>query len=191
MELEIERKWLADESIKSQIIRNGFKRIRQAYLSPTTRVRVELVGEDGGEAVICIKNRVSELTVKEYNFPIPVADALELLDGMDVISKTRFNIGLTEDKENSGYTLDVFDGPLEGLLLIEKEFETEELAASEEPPEDWTVVEVTGDSRFINANLGDKRFDPNTGLQQRLDNDQLMILEGNEDDVDYENPPIG
>lgn len=191
MELEIERKWLTDESIKSQIVRNGFTRIRQAYLSPTTRIRVNLVGEDEGDAVICIKNRVSELTVKEYNFSIPVADALELLEGMDVISKTRFNIGLDEDGNNSGYTLDVFEGQLEGLLLIEKEFDSEEAAANEEPPEEWAAVDVTGDARFINANLGDKRFDTSTGIQPRLDNDQLMILEGNEDDIELDNFPIG
>ena len=109
---------------------------------------------------------------------------------MDVISKTRFNIGL-DDKNSSGYTLDVFEGELEGLLLIEKEFDSEEHAASEEFPEEWAAVEVTGDARFINANLGDKRFDVNSGIQQRLDNNQLMILDGNEEDLELDNFPIG
>lgn len=192
MELEIERKWLTDESIKSQIIRNGFSRIRQAYLSPTTRIRVDMVGEDDGSAVITIKNRVSELTVKEYNFSIPVDEALELLQDLDVIEKTRFNIGLTEDRESTGFTLDVFGGQLEGLLLIEKEYESEEAAAEDEPPEDWAVVEVTGDPRFINANLGDKRFDSESGIQPRLESNELMILEGNEEEAEFDpHYPIG
>jgi adenylate cyclase len=184
MELEIERKWLTDESIKSQIVRNGFTRIQQAYLSPNTRIRIHPVGDDGGEAVITVKNRVSDLTVKEYNFPIPLDEAKELIAGMDVIDKHRFNIGLTEDRQPTGFTLDVFSGQLEGLFLIEKEYASEEEAAADELPEDWAAVEVTGDSRFINANLGDKRFDPVNGIQPRLDSDALVILEGNEEDVD-------
>lgn len=184
MELEIERKWLTDESIKSQIIRNGFTRIYQAYLSPTTRIRIHRVGDDEGEAWICIKNRVSELTVKEYNFPIPIADANELLKEMNVIEKTRFNIGLTDDRESTGFTADVFGGELEGLILIEKEYASEEEAAADELPEDWVAVEVTGDPRFINANLTDKRFDSVEGLMPRLDSDELLVLGGDEEEFD-------
>ncbi len=187
MELEIERKWLADDDIKQYIQRSGWKTIRQAYFSDNVRVRIDSKGIDPKDkstakedvAIICIKNRVSELTVKEYNYVIPVEDAEELLSVMNVIQKKRYSLG-------NGYTLDMFENDLIGLLLVEKEFENEELAEAEEVPEEWTMVEVTGDPRFINANLGDQAFS-DQGLVPRLNDQYLFTLTGDDyDDDEFE-----
>ena len=48
--------------------------------------------------------------------------------------------------------LDVYEGDLEGLLVAEIEFDTEDEARAFQPP-DWIDQEVTGDDRYLNETL--------------------------------------
>jgi adenylate cyclase len=48
--------------------------------------------------------------------------------------------------------VDVYEGDLEGLLVAEVEFPSEEEAKAFEPP-DWLGEEVTGDHRYLNETL--------------------------------------
>jgi CYTH domain-containing protein len=48
--------------------------------------------------------------------------------------------------------LDVYEGELEGLVVAEIEFETEDEARAFQPP-DWIGDEVTGDDRYLNETL--------------------------------------
>jgi adenylate cyclase len=48
--------------------------------------------------------------------------------------------------------VDVYQGELEGLIVAEIEFDSEEQARGFEPP-DWLGEDVTGDERFLNENL--------------------------------------
>jgi adenylate cyclase len=48
--------------------------------------------------------------------------------------------------------LDVYEGDLEGLVVAEIEFGSEDEARSFEPPE-WIGEEVTGDERYLNETL--------------------------------------
>jgi CYTH domain-containing protein len=48
--------------------------------------------------------------------------------------------------------MDVFSGPLEGLIIAELEFGSLEAAIGFKPP-DWFAVEVTDDIRFRNSHL--------------------------------------
>jgi adenylate cyclase len=48
--------------------------------------------------------------------------------------------------------VDVYQGELEGLIVAEIEFDSEEQARRFEPP-DWLGDDVTGDERFLNENL--------------------------------------
>jgi adenylate cyclase len=48
--------------------------------------------------------------------------------------------------------VDVYEGELEGLIVAEVEFDSEEEARSFEPPA-WLGDDVTGDERFLNENL--------------------------------------
>lgn len=61
-----------------------------------------------------------------------------------VLSKTRLSVPLLG--------IDVFDPPLNGLVLAEAEFETDEQARAFRPPLD-PVAEVTDDSRFTGGSL--------------------------------------
>ncbi|WP_460105794.1 CYTH domain-containing protein [Streptomyces sp. YKOK-J1] len=61
-----------------------------------------------------------------------------------VLSKTRFSV--------PPLGVDVFDGPLQGLVLAEAEFTTDEEAQSFVPPPEC-VAEVTNDVRFTGGRL--------------------------------------
>ena len=85
----------------------------------------------------------------EWEYPIPLADAAELLDGLceqPLIEKVRHRI------EHAGmvWEVDEFLGANAGLVVAEIEL------ASEDQPFDkpeWIGAEVSGDARYYNANL--------------------------------------
>ncbi|MCP3998139.1 MAG: hypothetical protein GY722_24225 [bacterium] len=82
-------------------------------------------------------------------YPIPHADAVELLDDLceqPIIEKHRYKI------EIGGliWEVDEFHGVNEGLIVAEVELESEEQEFSRP---DWIAEEVSGDPRYYNANL--------------------------------------
>lgn len=167
MQLEIERKWLVPtdkwELAKTQTTGQSWLQIEQGYISPEVRIRKNRKHDMNGvpfyEAEICVKQRETVLTVKEYTYDIPIEDADMMLSKLSVIKKNR------HQTDSTGYTLDYFLNSLEGLVLVEKEFDSEELASAEIVPE-WLTdcPEVTGDPAYINANLGGTMFVPSIGL---------------------------
>ncbi len=178
MELEIERKWLVPtdmwEVAKAHTKGMDWIEIEQGYISPEVRIRKTVNGKE--TAIICVKQRETLLTVKEYNYEIPISDADMMLAKLSVIKKSRHNT------DTDGYTLDYFLGALEGLVLVEKEFESEEAAANEELP-GWLedCPEVTGDPAYINANLGTAMFIKGVGLV-----DSENLLTGDEEVIDHD-----
>jgi len=177
MELEIERKWLVPtdkwELAKEHTKKMVWIEIEQGYISPEVRIR-KTFDDDLVTAVIYVKQRETMLTVKEYTYEIPVEDADMMLSKLSVIKKMRHST------DSAGYTLDYFLNSLKGLVLVEKEFESEDLAAAEILPE-WLegCPEVTGDPAYINANLGDAAFVPAIGL---VDIENLQT--GDEENLD-------
>ena len=108
------------------------------------RVRIE-----GEQAMLTIKGANVGATRGEWEYPIPLADAVELLDGLceqPLIEKVRHRI------EHAGmvWEVDEFLGANAGLVVAEIE-----LASEDQPFEkpDWIGVEVSGDARYYNANL--------------------------------------
>lgn len=87
------------------------------------------------------------LTRDEYSLFLPLAVA-----GLD---KTRYLIPLDD-----GLTaeLDVFHGPLEGLLKVEVEFPNDTARTAFRPPE-WFGREVSSESWSLNANLAGKTWE--------------------------------
>lgn len=142
---EIERKYLlADDSWKEHVIKSV--NMRQNYLSYKPTVRVRLAGDQG---FLTIKSPTKGCSRAEYEYPVPAADAAEMLDtlcsGFE-ISKTRYLV------EYAGKTweIDVFDGVNQGLILAEIEL-TGEDEAFERPP--WLGEEVTGQAAYYNGAL--------------------------------------
>ena len=149
--VEIEKKFLVTSSAwKSQA---SGKAYRQGYLSidPKRTVRIRVVGEHG---ILTIKGERIGDTAPEFEYPIPVADAMKLLDTLCLrpfIEKTRYTI------EYRGHTweVDEFHGENEGLVVAEIELQAE--GERFERPE-WLGKEVTKDFRYTNAQLVDHPY---------------------------------
>jgi adenylate cyclase len=145
MGIEIERKFLVKGKPWSALTGTPY---RQGYLTtdPERTVRVRIAGECG---CLTIKGASSGLARAEFEYPIPLADAEQLLDQLcpkPQIEKTRYQIvyaGLT-------WEVDVFTGENAGLVIAEVELE--EIDQPVELPA-WVGREVTGDRRFFNAYL--------------------------------------
>ena len=102
---------------------------------------------------LTIKTVAPGIERHEYEYPIPVADAENLLERREgaVISKTRHIVpagGLV-------WEIDLFTGDNEGLRVAEVELDHAERVV--ECP-DWIGEEVTGDRRFYNADLSRHPF---------------------------------
>lgn len=146
MGVEIERKFLlaggAWRGLGQSVL------LRQGYLS-SARERVVRVRIEGEQAMLTIKGANVGATRGEWEYPIPLADAVELLDGLceqPLIEKVRHRI------EHAGmvWEVDEFLGANAGLIVAEIE-----LASEDQPFEkpDWIGAEVSGDARYYNANL--------------------------------------
>ena len=145
MGIEIERKFLVNGRPWAGLQGTVY---RQGYLTtdPERTVRVRIAGDQG---YLTIKGRSSGASRSEFENPIPLADAIPLLEELcptPRIEKVRYPIefaGLT-------WEVDVFRGDNAGLVIAEIELERAEQAI-ELPP--WVGREVTGDKRFFNAYL--------------------------------------
>lgn len=147
MGVENERKFLlADDSWRDEVSHS--QRMRQGYLGSDRRssVRVRIAGED---ARLNIKGATVGASRAEYEYPIPLADAKEILDTLVVgpqIDKTRHHV---EFKGNL-WEIDEFHGDNSGLIVAEIELPDPD-TPFEKP--DWAGQEVTADERFYNSML--------------------------------------
>jgi adenylate cyclase len=140
MGIEIERKFLLTGDAWRGL--GQATPMRQGYLcsDPERTVRVRIEGEG---AVITIKSKVTGASRGEWEYPIPVADAAELLDRLceqPLVEKTRHRIA------HAGHVA----GDSAGLVVAEIELGAED-EAFERP--DWIGREVTGDKRYYNSSL--------------------------------------
>jgi len=146
MGIEIERKFLVDET-KLPELTNGYT-IKQGYIQTaglnTVRVRIR-----NKEAFLTLKSSSKGSKRLEFEYPVPLADAQQMLDQLcqkPFIGKTRYLI------EHQGHTweLDIFEGENQGLIVAEIELDSEdEFFASPS----WITKEVTLDKRYANSNL--------------------------------------
>ena len=146
MGIEIERKFLlqgdAWRSLGQPVL------LRQGYLS-SNKERVVRVRIEGEGATLTIKGRSSGATRGEWEYPIPLADAAELLDGLceqPLIEKYRRRIAFA----GNVWEVDEFLGANEGLAFAEIELSSED-QAFDKP--DWIGAEVTHDPRYYNSSL--------------------------------------
>jgi len=148
MAFEIERKFLIkDDKILSQLKKG--KQILQGYLSldPDKTVRVRLV--DKTQAFITIKSRISEIKKYEFEYQIPVEDAIDMIQNIcirPVIEKKRFTFLYKSHK----WEIDVFYKEFSGIVLAEIELSNEK-ECFERPS--WIGLEVTNNPDYHNANM--------------------------------------
>lgn len=147
MAIEVERKFLVtDESWRAAV--TSSTAIMQGYLAstPSATVRVRVRGD---HAFLTIKGATAGVSRSEYEYPIPLADAAQMLRELasgPVIEKVRHLIPVGEHV----WELDVFAGDNEGLVVAEVELGAEDEAFQK--PE-WAGAEVSDDPRYFNVNL--------------------------------------
>ncbi len=144
---EIERKFLlANDDWRAQV--DAGVVMRQGYLAATEKssVRVRIAGE---QANLNIKSATLGITRQEYEYPIPLADANELLDTLangPLIEKTRYHVR----HGSHTWEIDVFAGDNQGLVVAEIELSAED-EVFERPA--WLGDEVSDDPRYYNVCL--------------------------------------
>lgn len=143
MAKEIERKFLVTSTDYRNMAQSRHV-IRQAYLSTSPDCTVRLRTLDNS-AFITVKSRNHGASRHEWEYRIPIDDALEMMHCCvisPVIEKTRFRVGRWE--------VDEFYGRLQGLTVAEIELDDEN-EPIEFPP--FIGREVTGDTRYYNSSL--------------------------------------
>jgi len=146
MGIEIERKFLIDES-KLPSLQNGYV-IKQGYIQTVdhTTVRVRIRDK---EAFLTIKGKSEGATRLEFEYPISLHDANEMLNKFchtSHIEKTRYLI----KHKGHLWEIDIFEGRNKGLTIAEIELESED---EEFALPNWVTKEVTDDIRYFNSNL--------------------------------------
>ncbi|MCA1245217.1 CYTH domain-containing protein [Massilia sp. MS-15] len=146
MGVEIERKFLPSGEAWRRLGEPVL--LRQGYLcsDPMRTVRVRIEGAAG---VLTIKSKGTGVSRGEWEYPIPLSDAQELLDTLcerPMVEKYRRRIA------HAGFTweVDEFLGENAGLVVAEIELPSED-APFDKP--DWIGKEVTGDKRYYNSSL--------------------------------------
>lgn len=145
---EIERKFLVSDL--PDLTNARTEAIRQGYLtSPDDSVEVRI--RQIGENYFITRKSGSGLTREEHEAHIDGVAFSRLWPATAArrIEKTRWTAPLSDQWQ---FELDIFDGALSGLKLVEVEFENASAARAFVPPA-WFGREVTEDERFSNASL--------------------------------------
>jgi adenylate cyclase len=148
MATEIERKFLPrDESWRA--CASARTLLRQGYLANNERcsVRIRVAGGDAGW--LSVKAMTPGLARAEYEYPVPLAEANAMLDGLcarPFVEKWRHLVPWG----GHHWEIDEFLGDNAGLVVAEVE-----LAHLDEVPQwpPWIGREVTEDVRFYNFSL--------------------------------------
>ncbi len=152
MAIEIERKYLvADPSV---VVGRTGVRMAQGYIADNGMwVRVRIAGNDG---FLTLKGPSRGLSRAEFEYAIPLADAQALLAdhcAHGALEKVRYIVPV----EGFDFEVDVFEGPLAGLVTAEIELASEGV---QPPTPAWLGAEVTEDLRYSNAQLAKARRIP-------------------------------
>lgn len=148
MATEIERKFL----VSGEIPDGEDTHIAQAYLNldPHRIVRVRI---EDGSATLTIKGKTEGISRPEFEYPIPLEDARQLLKlaAGSPIEKTRRRIPAGAYV----WEVDTFHGANQGLIVAEIELPSE---TSDFEKPDWLGEEVSDDFRFQNSNLSQQPY---------------------------------
>jgi len=152
MATEIERKFLLkNNSWRDAVVKSIY--FKQGYLigSEKASVRVRIEGEI---ANINIKSATLGITRKEYEYPIPLSDADELLNSLcdkNYIEKIRHYVIVDEHE----WEIDEFKGDNQGLIVAEIELKNE-LEEFTHPI--WIGKEVSTEKKYYNSLLINKPY---------------------------------
>ena len=147
--MEIERKYLVNQ-LPPNLSSYPCLHLEQAYLctDPVIRIRRE------DSSFYLTYKGIGLMVREEYNLPLNEQAYRHLLPKADgrVIAKLRYRIPLSDGPECLVAELDIFQGELAPLVLVEVEFPSEEAALSFTPPS-WFGEDVTFTSAYHNSTL--------------------------------------
>lgn len=157
-ELEIEKKYLLDFAkipYKFEEVETHYVHLDQSYItfSPEIRLRkVNYVWLNRIRYLMTIKSDLGKSLLSRGEIDIPISKTLyHLLYPLHrgtTIKKTRYDFGV----DGHTYEIDDFHDQLDGLSVLEVEFDSEEEALNFVPPH-WVIKDVTEDKRYKNASL--------------------------------------
>ena len=144
--MEIERKYLID-TLPEDYQDYPCRHIEQAYLNTDPVIRIR---KDNNKYELTYKS-AGLMSRQEYNLPLDEKSYEHLLTKIDgrLIKKKRYMIPLSSALTAE---LDIFEGDLAPLMLVEVEFDTEDAANSFSPP-DWFGEDVTFSGKYHNSYL--------------------------------------
>lgn len=147
MTVEIERKWLVPEGAPLADAQSSVD-IRQGYLAINNEVEVRI----RAAAATCLLTVKTGRGLRRVEVEVPISrdqfDALWPATKDARIEKTRHILPVADHLVE----VDVYSGDLAGLVVAEVEFDSDETAASFEPPA-WFGQEVTDADGWKNASL--------------------------------------
>lgn len=151
MGLEIERKFLINKQLwqapnKGQHLAQGYIAANAHKLS----VRIRIADDT---AWLNLKGWINDISRHEYEYPIPISDARELLNNFagSIVEKIRYQV----DYAGHTWEVDEFLGDNAGLMVAEIELDSE---AQEFDKPDWIAKEVSDDPRYLNTSLAQMPF---------------------------------
>ena len=145
--LEIERRFL----IRNEEWRRGAdigREISEGYLacSSSSSVRIRCSAD---QASITVKGTATGIIRQEFEYPVPVADAEQMIDRLcagGVVRKCRYRLHFDVDL----WEIDVYQGSNQGLVLAEIELRS---ASQEFVRPEWLGDEVSTDPRYFSVRL--------------------------------------
>ena len=146
--MEIERKFLVKkENLPENLEQYPCKVIEQGYLCTEPVVRIR---KSNDNYYLTYKSK-GLLAREEYNLPLTQEGYEHMLPKIDgrLIEKSRYLIPL-DGKLTA--ELDIFEGDLAPLIIVEVEFDSLDAANSFIPPE-WFGEDVTESRKYHNSNL--------------------------------------
>jgi adenylate cyclase len=152
MAVEIERKFLVKDDSWRQSAGPGIH-YRQAYMTQagdrgSVRVRI-----GNGKAWLNIKSATLDVTRLEYEYPVPLHEANEMVDHLcgRSVDKTRYEV----KQGKHTWEIDVFEGDNAGLVVAEIELQSEDEVFGKPA---WLGEEVSHDPRYYNVCLVEKPY---------------------------------
>lgn len=144
--MEIERKYLI-RRLPENLSQYQCKKIAQGYICTNPVVRIR---KSDDEYYLTYKGK-GLMAREEYNLPLTQEGYEHMLPKIDgrLIEKSRYLIPL-DGKLTA--ELDIFEGDLAPLIIVEVEFDSLDAASSFIPPE-WFGEDVTESRKYHNSNL--------------------------------------
>ena len=148
--MEIERKFLVRQ-LPENLNSYSHSRLTQSYISRSPVIRLRKIEKEKETSFVLTVKSGGLAVRQEFELSLQEADYEHLFQKVEgrVLQKIRYLIPLA-----SGYTaeLDIFEGELSGLQLVEVEFPSVEAMNQFEVP-DWFGEDVSASAKYHNSVL--------------------------------------